>query len=65
MANEFFVKPFNHYYGLGITPLSDKEILEAAGLTSGPDWAKYLAAFFLVTALVSAFALSKQREFPS
>ena len=33
-ANALFLEPFNRVYGTGIAPLTDEEILEAAGLAS-------------------------------
>ncbi len=35
-ANILFLEPFNRVYGTGIAPLSDAEILRAAGLATGP-----------------------------
>ncbi len=32
IANALFIQPFNDHYGLGITPLSDEEILVDAGI---------------------------------
>jgi hypothetical protein len=36
MANILFIEPFNAHHGLNITPLSDTEILEDAGLLPAP-----------------------------
>lgn len=62
LANSLFVEPFNKKYDLNLAPLSDQEILEVAGLTSASSWSRYLGFACLGIALVSAFALVKQRQ---
>jgi hypothetical protein len=37
IANSIFIEPMNQAYNLGITPLSDHEILQNAGLTDTPS----------------------------
>jgi hypothetical protein len=36
VANSLFIEPFNRAYRLGITPLTDREILKNAGMTPSP-----------------------------
>jgi len=35
IANTLFLEPFNRAYGIGLAPLTDEEILQAAGLAGG------------------------------
>jgi hypothetical protein len=59
-ANLVFIRPFNEKYGLNITPLSDKEILAAAGIVPVLKSPNYLGVALLCIALVSALVLASQ-----
>jgi hypothetical protein len=58
VANTIFIEPFNSKYGLGITPLSDDEILETAGLSQSSGLMGCLSFSPLAT-LISVFTLIK------
>jgi hypothetical protein len=61
MANAIFIEPFNNKYKLGVTPLSDKEILEAADISPSSGVTSCFGFASLITALASAFVLTRQR----
>lgn len=60
MANAILIEPFNSKYKLGIVPLSDKEILEAAGISPSFGVISCFGFASVMTALISTFVVIKQ-----